>query len=55
MKAVLARFLKDNSGSSDVMGQAILVTGSSMVVIPMTDEIAAKLIVIFEKISKALH
>jgi Flp pilus assembly pilin Flp len=54
MKALLVRFLKDTSGNG-VVSQAVLVTGSSLVIIPTVDSVAAKLVAIFTKLTKALH
>ncbi len=55
MKSLLMRFLKDTSGEGDVLGQALLVTGSSLVVIPTVENIAGKLIATFTTLAKAIH
>lgn len=54
MKALLTRFLCDDSGSG-VVAQAVLVTGSALVVIPTIYDAAPKLIAIFTTLTKALR
>ena len=55
MRALLVRFLKDTSGEGDVLAQALLVTGSSLVVIPTVENIAGKLVATFATLAKAIH
>ncbi len=55
MKALVVHFLKDTSGSGDVLGQALLVTGSSLVIIPTIDSIAGKLVTTFATLAKAIR
>jgi Flp pilus assembly pilin Flp len=55
MKDLVVRFLRDDSGSGGVVSQAVLVTGSALVVIPATNDIATRLIAICQTLTKALR
>lgn len=54
MRVLVLRFLKDTSGNG-LVSQAILVTGSSLVIIPTLDNIAAKLTATFTTLARALR
>lgn len=55
MKALLVRFLNDSSGSGGVVSQAVLVTGTSLVIIPTVNDVGVKLAAVFTKLAKALN
>jgi Flp pilus assembly pilin Flp len=52
MKALLARMLKDRSGSG-LLEQMLLISGVSLVVIPSTQKVGEKLAAVFAKILHA--
>lgn len=54
MKALLLRFCKDESGSTGLLAQVLLISGVSLTVIPATQKVGAQLAAVFTKISKAL-
>jgi Flp pilus assembly pilin Flp len=53
MTALLKRFLRDESGTG--LDEVLLVTGTGLVIIPSVNEIGAKLVVVFETLTKALR
>ena len=53
MTALLVRFLRDESGRG--VAEALLVTGTSLLIVPTVDTIGNKLAAVFEKLTKALH
>jgi Flp pilus assembly pilin Flp len=53
MKALLLRFLRDESGRG--VAEALLVTGTGLVIIPTIDNVGVKLAAVFAKLTKALH
>jgi Flp pilus assembly pilin Flp len=55
MKALLLRLWKDESGSTGILGQALLISGVSLTVIPATQKVGTQLVAVFTKISNALH
>jgi Flp pilus assembly pilin Flp len=55
MKTLMLRFLNDTSGGGGAVSQAILVTGSSLVIIPTVDNIGGKLAAVLATLAKALN
>ena len=53
MTALLRRFLRDESGRG--LGEMVLVTGTSLLIVPTIGDIGTKLAAIFDKLLKALH
>jgi Flp pilus assembly pilin Flp len=53
MKVLLLRFLRDESGRG--VAEALLVTGTSLLILPTVDNIGGKLAAVFERLTKALH
>jgi Flp pilus assembly pilin Flp len=53
MKALLQRFLRDESGRG--LSEAVLVTGTSLLIIPSVENVGAKLAAVFDRLAKALH
>ena len=53
MRALLLRFLRDESGRG--VAEALLVTGTSLVIIPTIGEVGVKLEEVFARLTKALH
>ncbi|HET7679151.1 MAG TPA: hypothetical protein VFK79_03335 [Xanthobacteraceae bacterium] len=53
MTALLVRFLRDESGRG--LDEAVLATGTGLVIIPSVNDIGAKLAAVFEKLARALQ
>ena len=53
MTALVLRFLHDESGRG--LSEALLVTGTSLLIIPTTHDVGAKLVAVFETLAKALR
>jgi Flp pilus assembly pilin Flp len=53
VNALLLRFLRDESGRG--LSEAVLVTGTSLLIIPSVEHVGAKLVAVFEKLARALH
>ncbi len=54
MKALLVRFIKDTSGQG-LLAQVLLISGVSLMIIPTVQDVGARLVGVFSKITKALH
>jgi Flp pilus assembly pilin Flp len=53
VSVLLQRFLHDESGRG--VGAALIVTGTSLVIIPTIHEVGIKLADVFVRLTKALH
>ncbi len=53
MKALLLQFLRDDSGRG--VAEALLATGTGLLIVPTANDVGAKLVTVFEKLTKALH
>jgi Flp pilus assembly pilin Flp len=53
MSALLQRFLRDDSGRG--VAAALIVTGTSLLIIPSIHQVGIKLAEVFAKLTKALH
>jgi Flp pilus assembly pilin Flp len=51
--ALLKRFLHDEAGSA--LDTALVVTGTSLVIIPTIHELGTQLAAVFDKLIRALH
>lgn len=54
MKALVARFLQDDSGAGG-LSQALLVAGTALVIIPTVEIVGTKLAAVFATLTKALR
>jgi Flp pilus assembly pilin Flp len=53
MKALLLQFVRDDSGRG--VAEALLATGTGLLIVPTANDVGAKLAAVFEKLTKALH
>jgi len=53
MTALVLRFLRDESGRG--VAEALLVTGTGLLIIPTTSDVGSKLVAVFEKLTRALQ
>jgi Flp pilus assembly pilin Flp len=53
MTVLLKRFLRDDSGGG--LEQALLATGTGLIIIPSVTEVGTRLVVVFDTLAKALR
>ena len=53
MTTLVLRFLRDEFGRG--VGEALLVTGTSLLIIPSTHDVGARLVTVFETLARALR
>ena len=53
MRALFLRFVRDQSGRG--VAEALLVTGTSLIIAPTIGEVGVKLAAVFARLTRALH